>query len=188
MSDKNLDAVLANINNWRTSIQHEHQAHVLWCKSELGNWNKPLAVVLTTRFPMTADALATQYEHFINRISKRIYKRAYQRHKKRINNKSYIEGKRELAKENDFWKPTEMDTAPDSKIHAQAFIETPPFLTISAMRKNIYECWGNVGFAKITAIPNTDEDIDAVAGYTTKQRTKMKNTHGSVIQDAFIPA
>lgn len=167
MSDKDLDAVLEDINNYHISDRKEHQAHSLWLQTNLKDWNEPLALHLTTRYELDADRLAIKYEEFINRLSKRIYKMAYKRYGKRIKNKSYIEGARK---------------------HIHGFIETPDFLSKTEIRELINKCWGDVGYAKITRVSDYDAERIAQVEYALKPRTKTLNTRGSYLQDAFIPA
>jgi hypothetical protein len=111
-----------------------------------------------------------RFQSCINTISKRIYKNAYKRRGRRINHHSYIEG-------------NNLDT----RIHIHSVIETPAGRDIKEFKSMILGCWWNTGSVDIdNKSYYTDKDLDDIAGYITKIRTKCYD-NGMSLQDSFIP-
>jgi hypothetical protein len=168
--DRNLDKVINDISAYSTSTYALQKTHQQYASARAKEWENLLFVTFTTRYELNSDALADRYESFINTLSKRTYKNAYKRHGKRIEHHSFMEG----------------DTT-NNRTHIHALIQVPDGRNINQFRTAIKECWWNTGTVHFADTDNyTDDDIDAIAEYITKTRTKS-SMEGNILQNSYIP-
>lgn len=167
--DKNLDAVIEHLNEYRNSMTGVGQAHAQWCSSRTKHWKTPLSVTLTYAYqPRNKVKVEGDYLRFINRLSKACYGMAYRRYKKTILNHAYVEG------------------GGRTRFHIHTTIETPEHKTFRNMKDSIKECWWKHGFVHVVGV-DVDE-IEMLAGYNTKLKSKSSKNVSNAMQDSFIPA
>ena len=88
--DKNLDAVIEQLNAYRSSLVGCQQAHAQWNSVRTRSWNNPVSATLTYAYqPTNKMKVEDDYLRFINHLSKACYGMAYRRYNKRILNHPY---------------------------------------------------------------------------------------------------
>lgn len=169
LSDKNLDAVITDINTYRSSMIGIQQAHKKEVSIRVKDWDQPIFANFTPRYELRSETLTYRFQSFINTLSKKIYKNAYKRKNRRINHSSFLEGNN-IA----------------TRVHIHSVIDVPPGRDINNIKSLIRKYWWNTGsvyFSENNYL--TDDDIDRVSGYITKFRTKG-GRDGTQLPDSLI--
>lgn len=169
-SDKNLDAVIRDINDYRTSFFGIQQTLKNEVSVRVKSWNQPIFATFTPRYELQPETISYRFQSCINTISKKTYKNAYKRKGRRINHHSFVEG-------------NNLGT----RMHIHSVIDAPDGRDTRKFKALIRECWWNTGsvhFSQNDYYP--DDEIDAIAGYITKIKTKGCD-NGMSLLDSFIP-
>ena len=160
----NTTLVLTNDEKHLSNCNDEH-SHALWNLQNLKNWNKPLSVDLTTRFSDTPESqIRKEYQRFVNRLSKNVFRNSYRRFGLLINETGYLEF-----------------GVINQQPHIHMLVETPKKINQTRFKELIRGFW-TLGSLRIRNI----NDDDMKYNYNTKRRTKNKNVEGKIVTESLI--
>ena len=160
----NTPLVLTNDEKHLSNLNDEN-SHSQWNFENIKKWNKPLSVDLTSRFIDTPEnQIRKEYQKFVNRLSKSVFRNSYKRFSLLINETGYLE----FGIQN-------------QQPHIHMLVETPNKINQTRFKELIREFW-TLGTLRIR---NINED-DTKYNYNTKRRTKNKRVEGKVVTESLI--
>lgn len=160
----NTPLVLTNDEKHLSNFNDEN-SHSQWNFENIKKWHKPLSVDLTSRFIDTPETqIRKEYQKFVNRLSKSVFRNSYKRFGLLLNETGYLEV-----------------GVTNQQPHIHTLIETPKKMNQTRFKELIREFW-TLGTLRIRDI---NED-DTKYNYNTKRRTKNKRVEGKVVTESLI--